>query len=284
MSEAQQQRKRRRQPKQAHEQQNNQRMNKTEMPPNSMQMQNDLMAYQAWLAEQLQYTAYLQQNGPVAQYMNLQQRQPQPHCSNGPQNRPRFNQNRGPEQQRGKPQKPAVKPNTPARRSVATWTCFEPDGPPRSYFSERPWKSQVRCSATCSEDQCPKIFRGRTVTASAPAMPAPPESRCCDDCGGMIVHEAAHKRSRLHREAVELDVSLICSRIRRDPAFAAAVIAAARECVENTGVEDSGHEDDDDEDGPPGKRARQNPPAADDEFEFLEGDVFRRAPADKKAN
>lgn len=260
-------------------------MNKTEMPANSMQMQNDLMAYQAWLAEQLQYTAYLQQNGPVAQYMNLQQRQPQPHYSNGPQNRPRFNQNRGPEQHRpgGKPQKAAAKPNTPTRRHVATWTCFEPDGPPRSYFSERPWKSQVRCSATCSEDQCPKIFRGRTVTTTtnAPAMPAPPESRFCADCGGTVVNEVAHQRSRLHREAVELDVSLICSRIRRDPAFAAAVIAAARQCVESTGVEDSGPDDDDEG---PSKRARRGDPPAADEFEFLEGDVFRRAPADKKAN
>uniref|UniRef100_A0A224YZX1 Uncharacterized protein n=1 Tax=Rhipicephalus zambeziensis TaxID=60191 RepID=A0A224YZX1_9ACAR len=239
MSEAQQkqqqQRKRKRQPKQVRQQQ--------QQPPNSMQLQNDLVAYQAWLAEQLQYTAYLQHNGPVAQYLR---RPTQTAARREPTKTP----------------PPAAK----TQRTVATWTCFEPDGPPRCYFSDKRWKCQVRSSAKCAEDQCPRIFRGRTVSAGAPAMPPPPDCRVCDDCGGTVVDESSHRRSRLHREAVEMDVSLICARIRRDPAFAAAVIAAARQCVENTGVEESASSDDE----VPAKR-----PA--DDFEFLEGDVFKPA-------
>lgn len=236
MSEA-QQRKRRRQPKQVRQK-----------PPNGVQLQNDLVAYQAWLAEQLQYTAYLQHNGPVAQYLRR-----------APQN--------------GARREPSKTPTAKTQRTVATWTCFEPDGPPRCYFSDKRWKCQVRSSAKCADDQCPKIFRGRTVSACAPAMPPPPDCRVCDDCGGTVVDEPSHRRSRLHREAVEMDVSLICSRIRRDPAFAAAVIAAARQCVENTGVEESAHSSSDDgDDEVPAKR-----PNAADDFEFLEGDVFKPA-------
>lgn len=249
MSEAQPQRKRKRQSKQMRQQKQ----------PNSAQLQNDLVAYQAWLAEQLQYTAYLQHNGPVAQYL----RQP-PQVAGA---------------RREAPKKKTVPPppqNTPppakTQRTVATWTCFEPDGPPRCYFSDRRWKSQVRSSAKYAEHQCPRIFRGRTVTASAPAIPPPPDSRSCEDCGGTVVDEPSHRRSRLHREAVEMDVSLICARIRRDPAFAAAVIAAARQCVERTGVEESSHSSSDNDDEVPSKR-----PNAEDDFEFLEGDVFKPA-------
>lgn len=321
MSEApQQSRKRRRQPKQEQQQYYHQQqplppppqMMNSEFVPNSAQMQQDLMTYQSWLKDQLQYTAFLQQNGPVAQYMKMQQhRHPQPHR----QQQPHYSQNNGlqnrPQPYRGPPGRGGNKPPQRAgkppqqqgstRRHVATWTCYEPDGPPRTYFSLRPWKSQLQVLATCPDDQCSKVFRGRTLSAfllHAPnaLMPPDPESRYCEDCGGLIISELRHKQSRLHREAVEMDVSLICSRIRRDPAFASAVIAAARECIENTGVEESGHDDDgssdegnveggEDDDGPPpSKQPRPSGSKAADEFEFLEGDVFRRAPLQKKAN
>ncbi|KAK8772270.1 hypothetical protein V5799_024487 [Amblyomma americanum] len=299
-------------------------MMNNELVPNSGQMQQDLMTYQSWLKEQLQYTAFLQQNGPVAQYMKIQQqqhrqqqhhRQQQPHYSqnNGLQNRPyrgpQYPPGRGgnKQQRAGRPpqQQQQQQQQAKTRRHVATWTCYEPDGPPRTYFSLRPWKSQLQVSANCPEDQCSKIFRGRTLTSflqHAPnaLMPPDPQSRYCEDCGGLIISELRHKQSRLHREAVEMDVSLICSRIRRDPAFASAVIAAARECIENTGCEESEHDDDnnstdeggcvnveggEDDDGPPpSKQPRPSGSKAADEFEFLEGDVFRRAPLQKKAN
>lgn len=309
-----QQRKRKRQPKQMRDQQNHQRQQQM-LPP--AQLQNDLMQYQAWLAEQLQYTAYLQQNGPLAQYLR-QPNQPNPQSFGVPNqtnpqnfgvpnqpnpqnfavsNQPNPQNFGGPNQRNrqnfGRPNQPKhqnfgrpnqqnaarkAQPNNTAaaknQRTVATWTCYEPDGPPRAYFSDKRWKFQLRSIATLP-DQCPKIFRGRTMTAWAPAIPPQPETRYCDDCGGMVINEALHKRSRLHRESLEMDVSLICSRIRRDPAFAAAVIAAARQCVENTGIEESAHDDSsEDGEGLRAKRAKTS-----DDFEFLEGDVFR--PADK---
>lgn len=97
---------------------------------------------------------------------------------------------------------------------------------------------------------------------------------------------------------MEMDVELICSRIRRDPAFAAAVISAARDCVERTGlVGTAGDEDEDEELGeddmdeveeeddvppPPAKRQRVENQPSEDAFGFLEGEVFRREVVQKK--
>lgn len=208
------------------------------------------------------------------------------------------------------------------KRCVSTWTCYEPDGPPRSYVSDKKWSSQRKVRVTDAEGQCPYPFIGRTVSdfvllGPQTVMPPEPQSRYCDVCGGLVLNELRHKESRKHREAVELDVALICARIRRDPAFAAAVISAARECIDTTGVaeadsdnsdmslvdeEDDDDYDDVDDDGgdkykdddepPPGKKGSEKPSnqqpsgavasSSTDDFGFLENEVFRRAPDGNK--
>lgn len=196
---------------------------------------------------------------------------------------------------------------TKSQRSIAVWVNHETGQQPTLYCSVKPWKSQLQARTTMPEHDVPIMFRGRTLTALRLREPEPlqpwapaecPEPRVCDVCGGTVLNEVIHNKSQLHREYEQMDVELICSRIRRDPAFAAAVISAARECVESTGLVEPAEDEDDcadeeeeefegvgrncvEEDAedvkpPPVKQQRVESRPPPDAFEFLEGEVFRR--------
>lgn len=220
------------------------------------------------------------------------------------QRNPRRPQRRMHQQEPPGPSLPQKKP----QRSASVWVNHEPGHLPALYCSVKPWRSQLLIETILPEHDVPALFRGRTLSALRlrepnplpPSFPADcPEPRSCDVCGGTIINEVVHNKSKLHRESLEMDVELICSRIRRDPAFAAAVISAARDCVERTGlVGTAGDEDEDEEVGenymdeaeeedyvqppPPAKRQRVENRPSEDAFGFLENDVFRREEVQKK--
>lgn len=305
----------------------------------NLQAQHREFMDSAWRA-QMQYLTFCQETGIAA--APLPARPPtQPHFNQAAGGRPQqqYGQGRpqvpwknqgGPQQWQSWQQRNARRPPPPQRanqqeppmprsttkshRSVAVWVNHETGQEPSLYCSVKPWKSQLRGRTTMPEHDVPIMFRGRTLTALRLREPEPlqpwapvecPEPRVCDVCGGTVLNEVVHNKSTLHREYEEMDVELICSRIRRDPAFAAAVIGAARECVESTGlVEPAGDEDnyedeeeeevegvggncvgeDDEEDvkQPPVKQQRVESQPPPDAFGLLEGEVFRREVGKKR--
>lgn len=99
---------------------------------------------------------------------------------------------------------PAPANKTPPRREVATWTFQQGTEAPVAFVSTRRWSKQRIVWVALDPESIPRLFCGCTFSdqldvSGGASMPPVPEASYCDACGVLLVHEATHLRSRVHR-------------------------------------------------------------------------------------
>ncbi|KAH7936710.1 hypothetical protein HPB49_003227 [Dermacentor silvarum] len=103
---------------------------------------------------------------------------------------------------------PAQAPPAPKKRlpyrSVGTWTFQQGQEAPMAFVFSRRWRDQRKVEVGMAARDCPHPFRGRTLSdqtqvAGNAIMPADPKATFCNSCGVLVVHQAMHERSLVHK-------------------------------------------------------------------------------------